>query len=53
MEIEKIGQIEVNGKSIDIDNLSKEDIKISLEKIRIEKANVLDNINEFLAELQN
>lgn len=53
MNIEKIGEIFIDGRIVNLDNSSIEDIDIMLEKINVQKKNVMESIDKILTEIQN
>lgn len=53
MDTEKLGEIFLNGKIINLDNVSEEVLDNTLTEINIKKEEIIDRINSILAEIQN
>ena len=52
MNTEKIGEIFIDGRIVNLDNSSVEDLDSMLEKIDSRKKNIMNNIDEILTEIQ-
>ena len=52
MNTEKIWEIFIDGRIVNLDNSSVEDLDSMLEKIDSRKKNIMNNIDEILTEIQ-
>ena len=52
MNTENIGEIFIDGRIVNLDNSSVEDLDSMLEKIDSRKKNIMNNIDEILTEIQ-
>ncbi len=52
MNTEKIGEIFIDGRIVNLDNSSIEALDSMLEKIDSQKKNIMKNIDEILTEIQ-
>ncbi len=53
MNTEKIGEIFVDGRIVNLDDSSIETLDAMLEKIDSQKKNIMKNIDTILTEIQN
>ena len=52
METEKIGEIFVDGRIINLDSASMETLDSNLEQINSQKEKIINSINNILAQIQ-
>ncbi len=53
MNTEKIGDIFVDGKMVNLDNSSVQDLDNMLELLTSQRKDIMDDINKILADIQN
>ncbi|HIT71924.1 MAG TPA: hypothetical protein IAD08_08470 [Candidatus Scatovivens faecipullorum] len=52
MEIEKVGEIFIDGRIINLDNSSMETLNSNFEEITSQKEKLINNINNILEQIQ-